>query len=175
MDQRRGVVDDLMYGRDLDHRDAEVPVWERPEYKGAAGMAYRPDSMQEAWTTSNSLTAPEEVMATVPDNPASRPYAGLRASLIRAHAVEMPAHMVAFAARDFSELRDCEAMRKKAVSLNQKDAAKEAAEVAAFEASIKKQSLNPKAALDFLNAGEDGLVNVSLCARPAPDTAPCLR
>mmetsp|Transcript_4270 Transcript_4270/g.11061 ORF Transcript_4270/g.11061 Transcript_4270/m.11061 type:complete len:182 (-) Transcript_4270:164-709(-) len=162
MDQRRGVVDDLVYGRDLDHREAEVPVTERPEYAGAAGIAYQPDTLRADWTTSGTLATPAEVMATVPDNPAARPYAGLRCSLaFRTSAVEMPAHMVSFAARDFTDLRECEAMRAKAVALNQQDAEQEAQEIAIFTETIARQAMNPKLALDFLNAGDDGMVNDS--------------
>lgn len=113
MDQSRGLADDLIYGRDLDHRPDETPLHQRPEYSGAAGIA-RPGAeytygAEPQWSTSNLLEHPQRFMESNPINPASRPYAGVRTSLaFRSISSEMPEHVQAFVSRDFSELKAVE-------------------------------------------------------------------
>lgn len=216
MDQHRGLADDLIYGRDLDHRPDETPLSERPEFAGAAGVSHRRGEFSydsaPAWSTSNALAHPREVAMRDPLNPASRPYAGVRTSLtFRSASAEMPAHMHAFVARDFSELKQVEEvraraacthaksnavcsmrsrrglnltpprpsrpsrartrvlgarqMRQRSVELNHEETLKEQNQVELFEAAIQLKARTLRTRFDYLNAGNDGLVNVSGCCR----------
>ncbi|KAG8461368.1 hypothetical protein KFE25_010555 [Diacronema lutheri] len=164
MDQHRGLADDLIYGRDLDHRPDETPLSERPEFAGAAGVSHRRGEFSydsaPAWSTSNALAHPREVAMRDPLNPASRPYAGVRTSLtFRSASAEMPAHMHAFVARDFSELKQVEEMRQRSVELNHEETLKEQNQVELFEAAIQLKARTLRTRFDYLNAGNDGLVN----------------
>lgn len=163
MDLRRGLADDLIYGRDLDSRPGEIPLSDRPEFTGAAGLQYRHGEYGDrfaAWSTSNALELPSQTMLANPANPAARPYAGMRTSLaFRSGSAEMPLHMHAFVAREFSELDELERMRQRAVAANAMDTQIEHEASVRFAQEITLRARATRSRLDFVNAGGDGLVN----------------
>jgi hypothetical protein len=107
---------------------------------------------QAEWGTSNFMADPHVVMETDSHTPAGKPYAGVRTSLaFRSSGAELPEHMHAFVARDYSELDTVEQMRQRSVELNKRDDMKAAKEIELFEAEIERRTEMTRSRLDFYN------------------------